>query len=275
MRFVDEGPVGLQVAVRGAVAVLVVYGALRFADRLFLGREPPAAVAHPVPPPGARDSLNPAVWVPGGRFTMGSDDPGLSTDPASPFSTYDERPLRPWNVPGFWMQEHPVTNEEYRRFDPGHRFPAGHERYPVTGVKWRQAMAYAASIGGTLPREPQWEYAARGRADRKYPWGDAKPTCERAHFEGCAPRGPVPVLSLPAGATPAGVYGLAGNVWQWVMPGWFVAGRTPVNHEVRGLRGGSYESAPFFLRASNRSDGYPSGFTGADVGFRVVWPGKD
>lgn len=261
----------LQVAGRFAVLLLLAYGALRFADRVLLGSEPPAAVAHPAPPPGARDSLNPAIWVPSGTFRMGSDDPGLSSDPASPFSTRDERPIRRLRISGFWIQEHPVTNREYRRFAPAHAYPPGRGRYPVTGVTWEEAMAYAEWLGGTLPTEPEWEYAARGTADREYPWGDGKPTCERAHFQNCAPQGTVPVMSLPAGATPDGIYGLAGNVWEWVMRGWLARERIAVNDEARGLRGGSFRSPPFFLRASNRSNDYMAGFTGRDVGFRVAW----
>ncbi len=79
------------------------------------------------------------------------------------------------------------------------------------------------------------------------------------------------VLSLPEGATPEGVYGLAGNVWEWVTRAWLVRGRRPVNDEARGLRGGSFRSPPFFLRAANRSNDYLAGFTGPDIGFRVVW----
>ncbi|HKK08899.1 MAG TPA: SUMF1/EgtB/PvdO family nonheme iron enzyme [Gemmatimonadota bacterium] len=267
-------PIVLEVAGRAAVALLVAYGALRFADRLILGPDPPDAIAHPVAPPGARDSLNPAVWIAGGSFRMGSHDPGLSKDPASPFSTWDERRGRkPVRVRGFFMQEHPVTNREYRRFDPAHAYPPGRGGHPVTGVTWEEAMAYAEWLGGTLPKEPQWEYAARGTAGRKYPWGDRSPTCRRAHFQGCDPEGTIPVMSLPAGATPRGIYGLAGNVWEWVTPEWFDRRTTPVNDESRGLRGGSFRSPPFFLRAANRSNGYLKGFTGQDVGFRVAWPG--
>ena len=53
---------------------------------------------RPAPPKGM-------VWVPGGTFTMGSE------------SFYpDEAPLREVSVDGFWMDEHPVTVAEFRRF---------------------------------------------------------------------------------------------------------------------------------------------------------------
>ena len=44
------------------------------------------------------------VWVPGGTFLMGSND------------FYPERPVRRVTLDGFWIDEHPVTNAEFRRF---------------------------------------------------------------------------------------------------------------------------------------------------------------
>jgi formylglycine-generating enzyme len=46
-------------------------------------------------------------WIPGGEFTMGTDDPrGMA----------NERPAHRVRVRGFWMDEHPVTNAAFRRF---------------------------------------------------------------------------------------------------------------------------------------------------------------
>jgi formylglycine-generating enzyme required for sulfatase activity len=57
---------------------------------------------------GGRPGRPPAknmVWVPGGEFMMGSDD-----------FYPEERPVHPVSVDGFWMDEHPVTVAEFRRF---------------------------------------------------------------------------------------------------------------------------------------------------------------
>jgi formylglycine-generating enzyme len=62
---------------------------------------------RPPGPPPAKDM----VWVPGGRFLMGSED-----------FYPEERPVHRVEVDGFWMDAHPVTNAEFRRFvkDSGH-----------------------------------------------------------------------------------------------------------------------------------------------------------
>ena len=61
----------------------------------------------------------------------------------------------------FWIQQHPVTNEEYRRFVSSHECGSRRERHPVVRVNWAEAKTYAEWLGGDLPTEAQWESAAR------------------------------------------------------------------------------------------------------------------
>lgn len=53
-----------------------------------------------VAPPGMK-------WIPGGEFSMGTDDPE---------SMPNERPARTVKITGFWMDEHSVTNAQFRAF---------------------------------------------------------------------------------------------------------------------------------------------------------------
>ena len=59
----------------------------------------------PLPRPG---ELPPEgmVWVPGGMFSMGSDDPAMS----------DARPVHEVTLDGFWMDRTEVTNRRFERF---------------------------------------------------------------------------------------------------------------------------------------------------------------
>jgi formylglycine-generating enzyme required for sulfatase activity len=223
--------------------------------------------ALPPPDEPAHDPLNRAVTLRGGAFVMGSD---------ALYSS--EHRVR---VSAFAIQRHEVTNEEFRRFDPAHRFRDGRQRDPVDSVSWYDAEAYAAWLGGSLPTEAQWEFAARGEEGRTYPWGDAAPDHQRANFlTDHAKAGIEPVESHPRGATPEGVQDLAGNVWEWCRD-WFDVYRPaaaldedplgPVRGTGRVLRGGSYFYDATLLKAALRNNDLPTSRY-LNYGFRVVLP---
>ena len=221
--------------------------------------------------PDRSDATNRRVWIEGGSFVAGSEPDDADAPAASPYSRADESQGR-WSVGSFWLQEHEVTNEEYHRFDSAHAFPPGTERHPVVDVTWREALAYAQALGGTLPTEVQWEYAARGPEGREYPWGDEAPTCERTHYVECEPRGAVEVMSRPGDVTPEGVHDLAGNVREWVKPIWFDDARHPVNPDAIRLKGGSWAHLSFFLRAASVTNYIAADYSWDNIGFRVAWP---
>lgn len=239
----------------------------RFSQETELSASPPA--------PGELDR----VRIAGGEFEMGTTDGGGDAGIAHG---------RRVQVSPFYLQRHEVTNAEYRRFDPSHD-PDALDEHPVTHVSWYDAIAYAAWLGGTLPTEAQWEFAARGRAGRRYPWGNEKPSPPRANYnedraEDGRGTGTTPVESFPEGATPDGVYDLAGNVWEWCLDGSSPAeGNDPLLESVlvdplgppttntRILKGGSYFNGEKYLASARRNFLHPEGAESV-VGFRVAWP---
>ena len=103
--------------------------------------------------------------------------------------------------------------------------------HPVTHVSWTDAMAYCDWIGGRMPTEAEWEYAARGGLDQaRFAWGDElEPNGEHMCniWQGEFPNtnaledgwhGTSPVASYPA--NDFGLYDVAGNVWEWCSD-WF------------------------------------------------------
>src|SRR5581483_9426347 len=93
-------------------------------------------------------------------------------------------------------------------------FDAEHKDDPVLVNDPAAARDYCAWRGRQLPTEAQFEYAARVRKDGKahdYPWGDDKPTCDRAAFAGGGCSTPVaqPVGTAAGDVSDYGVHDLA------------------------------------------------------------------
>ena len=134
------------------------------------------------------------------------------------------------------------------------------DRLPVTGVQWMAAVELAASVGGRLPTSLEWEWIAAGPGRRRWPWGEQGWSPERALMDGLA-AGPGPVDIPTAGATPEGVLGLAGNVWEWTS--------TTIHAGGAVIRGGSFASRPLYGRTTFLG-GAPIECASPGIGVRVV-----
>jgi iron(II)-dependent oxidoreductase len=123
--------------------------------------------------------------------------------------------------PLFWVRGADARWYE-RRFDQVVPLEPWH---PVVYVNWYEAEAYCRWARRRLPTEAEWEMAAsaeptpdgRGITSRKrrFPWGDDRPTSERANLD-YRGGGTVDVRALPAGDSAFGCRQMIGNVWEWV-----------------------------------------------------------
>lgn len=128
----------------------------------------------------------------------------------------------------FLIMHTPVTNAMWRAAVAAGACSAPHTvrayddpakaHHPVVHITRAQARQYAAWVGGRLPRDAEWTWAAQGDDGRMYPWGDQPPDATRANY-GMHIGDTTPVGSYPAGASPYGVLDMAGNVWEWVDDG--------------------------------------------------------
>jgi len=150
----------------------------------------------------------------------------------------------------------------------GHREPSywdgsknNQSNQPVVCVDWNDATAYAEYVGKRLPREKEWEWAARGSlVGKEYPWGDQEPSSSRANY-GKNVGKPTPVGSYPANGYE--LHDMAGNVAEWCQD-WYSS-----DQRYRVLRGGSWNNPTTTLRVAYRLNySPPSGHD--DLGFRCV-----
>jgi formylglycine-generating enzyme required for sulfatase activity len=131
------------------------------------------------------------------------------------------------------------------------------ETHPVNCVSFEQAAVFCEWAGGRLPTEDEWYMEASDGGRRKYPWGDAKVSCDTAIWReskdmaGCGRDSTWPVCSKEKGKSVSGLCDMSGNVWEWTT--------STAEGFDRVLRGGSWhDSDPGNLQASYRDEYYPA-----------------
>lgn len=192
------------------------------------------------------DKFGVMVVIPGGQFKMGRDE-----------GDEYERPAHQVEVKDFLIDQYEVTNKLYKEFvvATSHRTPAnwsggnypnGQESFPVTNVTWTDAQAFAKWANKRLPSEEEWEYVAcGGDQELLYPWGNKWKFGNANAGMGAA--GAVSVNGFDQDKSLRfGVYGLSGNVGEWVESAF-----TPYDPKLqnacpqcRVYRGGNFKARP-------------------------------
>ena len=241
--------------------------------------------------------LDSTVLIPAGKFLMGTDQ--KNADAAS-------HPQHTVYLKAFRIDKYLVTNAQYARFiaATGHRPPSDWKNgrvqqgvllHPVTLVNWYDAAAYAKWAGKRLPSEAEWEKAARGTEGRRWPWGDEMDPARLNTYYNVGSA--TDVTTYANGASPYGVYDMAGNVDEWVEDDFLpykgtdapadvfqgkvarvlsaqdqamkLSDMVPVNRLYKVLRGGSWKGDPFSTATYHRDYSWPN-YASDFYGFRCA-----
>ena len=208
------------------------------------------------------------IWVAPGRFVMGCSD-------GDPDCADDEKPTRSVEMKsGFWLARTETTRAQYARATSTRQVSedaAGD--LPMTGVTWESAKAHCASVGGRLPSEVEWEYAARAGSTTRY-YGVL---ADVAWFADNAADQVHPVGTKAPNAL--GLHDMLGNVSEWVRDRYYnayddTADPAVVEEPLAGnalgvARGGSWVSDADGVRLSRRLEMYPDAEE-AHIGFRCA-----
>ena len=115
-------------------------------------------------------------------------------------------------IKSFAMDKYEVTHGKFWRFDNSHKFKTGLEDFPVVGVSWFQANAYAKWAGKRLPTVAAWEYAKTARKSEFTPWDGLEP---KPLMIGPDDLHLVRVGKYWRDRTPFGIVDMSGNAWEW------------------------------------------------------------
>lgn len=236
------------------------------------------------------------IEIPAGEFMMGD-----KFSEGAP----NEFPLHAVHLTHYRISRFEVTFEQYDMFcettDRIKPYDGGWGRgdRPVGSITWGEANAFCNWLSEKtgknihLPTEAQWEKAARGTEQHRYPWGNNDPANNLCNY-GNIHLQTLPVGSMPDGISPYSAHDMAGNVAEWCMDQYdsnfySMSGyNNPVNLPEDGYRGyirrvyrgGSYKDSAWSIRTSAREYGlFAQGapFSGSNntinkkIGFRIVW----
>ena len=230
------------------------------------------------------------IYVKGGKFLMGSN-----------YGDSDEKPVHSVTVSSYYIGKYEITVAQYQAYCsatgrslpklPSDEWYEEHyntkkwtwkSRHPIVNVTWNDARLYCKWLSTKtgksyrLPREAEWEYAARGGSVAKATKYSGSNNINKVSWydETTYERGTRPIGTLAPNEL--GIYDMSGNVWEWCYDRYgrySSASQTNPKGVTRGpfrvIRGGSWYYTDDMCTVTVRDGPYPH-YTNYNYGFRVV-----
>lgn len=247
------------------------------------------------------------VTIPEGSFFLGSLDSDFN-------SRIQEKPSTVMSLPEFQISKYLITNAQFAAFVEDHGYdnfeywdeqglnwlksngqkgPINHltyemklGNYPRVNISWYEATAFCNWLTKLLklvdktirlPREVEWEKAARGNQRRNiYPWGDVF-TSEKilANTVEAGINHTTAVGVFPEGDSYFGCSDMAGNTFEWCLDSWIetYSSSKPENKLIKTVRGGAYNFNFHHARTAARAK-YKADWYSTYCGFRICMVSK-
>ena len=213
------------------------------------------------------------IYVQGGSFMMGSNA-----------GDNDEKPIHEVSVSSFYIGKYLVTQKEWQEVMGSNPSYFKGDMLPVEKISWYDAIEYCnkrsikeglqpcysgsgANIscdwtanGYRLPKEAEWEYAARGgKKSKGYKYSGSDDIKKVAWYDSNSGSKTHPVGEKQANEL--GIYDMSGNVWEWCWD-WYSRDyysespssnpRGPSSGDYRVLRGGAWRNDGLDCRVACR-----------------------
>jgi len=176
----------------------------------------------------------------------------------------------------YYISKYPITQAQYKAVTGTNPSYFKGDNLPVETISWYDAVAFCEKVGGRLPTEAEWEFAARGGNNSKnYEYSGSNDINQVAWYRNNSGSKTRPVGQKSPNEL--GIYDMSGNVWEWVndwygsYPNGAVTDPTgPVSGSYRVDRGGSWYNDSQYCRVALRAYRSPSSRNG-NLGLRVAF----